>query len=304
MELEILQARTSKPLVTLSGQPGSATVGEIKKNIGRSKAKFADINRLELRSEAKGKGLKDDASLESLGLAGGGKVVLYFKDRGVQIGWTTVFLAEYAGPLFVYLLFYLRPSLIYGPTASSQEICQATHLAAAAWSFHYGKRLLETVFVHRFSNATMPLTNLFKNCSYYWGFAAYIAYHINHPLYTSPSTAQVIIGLSLFLLCELGNFTIHLLLRDLRPPGTRERRIPFANSNPLSGLQELVSCPNYTYEVLAWLCFSLMTQCLPAGLFTLAGAYQMTLWALGKHRNYKREFPNYPRRKAIFPFII
>ena len=304
MELEILQARTSKPLVTLSGQPGSATVGEIKKNIGRRKTKFADINRLELRSEAKGKGLKDDVSLESLGLAGGGKVVLYFKDRGVQIGWTTVFLAEYAGPLFVYLLFYLRPSLLYGPTASRQEISQATHLAAAAWSFHYGKRLLETVFVHRFSNATMPLSNLFKNCSYYWGFAAYIAYHINHPLYTSPSTTQVIIGLSLFLLCELGNFTIHLLLRDLRPPGTRERRIPFANRNPLSGLQELVSCPNYTYEVLAWISFSLMTQCLPAGLFTLAGAYQMTLWARGKHRNYKGEFPNYPRRKAIFPFII
>ena len=33
-----------------------------------------------------------------------------------------------------------------------------------------------------------------------------------------------------------------------------------------------------------------MTQCLPAGLFTLAGAYQMTVWALGKHRNYRAEF--------------
>ena len=304
MELEILQARTGRPVVTLTGQPGSATVGEIKKSIGRSKKKFADVNRQELRAEAKGKGLKDDASLESLGLAGGGKVVLYFKDRGVQIGWTTVFLAEYAGPLLVYLLFYLRPSLIYGPAAASQETSRATHLAAAAWTFHYGKRLLETVFVHRFSNATMPLSNLFKNCSYYWGFAAYIAYHINHPLYTSPPAAQVLLGLGVFLLCELGNFSIHLLLRDLRPPGTRERRIPFANRNPLSCLQGLVSCPNYTYEVLAWLSFSLMTQCLPAALFTLAGAYQMTLWALGKHRNYKREFANYPRRKAIFPFII
>ena len=33
-----------------------------------------------------------------------------------------------------------------------------------------------------------------------------------------------------------------------------------------------------------------MTQCLPAGIFTLAGAYQMTVWALGKHRNYRNEF--------------
>ena len=27
--------------------------------------------------------------------------------------------------------------------------------------------------------------------SYYWGFAAYVAYHINHSLYTPPSTNQV-----------------------------------------------------------------------------------------------------------------
>ena len=111
-------------------------------------------------------------------------------------------------------------------------------------------------------------------------------------------------ALALFLLCELGNFSIHILLRNLRPAGTRERKIPFPDRNPLTALQGLVSCPNYTYEVLAWLSFTMMTQCLPAGLFTLAGAYQMTVWALGKHRNYKREFTNYPRRKAIFPFII
>mgnify|MGYP001211701114 FL=1 len=33
-----------------------------------------------------------------------------------------------------------------------------------------------------------------------------------------------------------------------------------------------------------------MTQCAPAGIFTLAGAYQMIVWALGKHRNYRTEF--------------
>ena len=30
---------------------------------------------------------------------------------------------------------------------------------------HYAKRLLETIFVHRFSNATMPIMNLFKERS-------------------------------------------------------------------------------------------------------------------------------------------
>ncbi len=303
MEIQIVQAKTNKPVVTLTDQFGpETTIGEVKKAIGKAKPRFGDINRQELRQEAKGKGLKDEDTFGKLGLTEK-SFVLYFKDRGIQIGWTTVFLSEYAGPLFVYLLFYLRPALIYGASSDS-PMSRATHLAAAAWSFHYAKRLLETIFVHRFSNATMPLGNLFKNCSYYWGFAAYIAYHINHPLYTAPCLLQTHIGLGLFFLCEFGNFTIHVLLRNLRPAGSKERKIPYPNSNPLSQLQGLVSCPNYTYEVGAWVCFSVMTQCLPAALFTLAGFYQMAVWALGKHRNYKKEFKDYPRRKAIIPFLL
>ena len=71
-------------------------------------------------------------------------------------------------------------------------------LAAICWSFHYAKRLLETLFVHRFSNATMPVMNLFKNCGYYWGFAAYVAYHVNHPLYTTPGKLQIYAALASF----------------------------------------------------------------------------------------------------------
>ena len=43
----------------------------------------------------------------------------------------------------------------------------------------------------------------------------------------------------------------------------------------------------------------MMTQCLPVGVFTIAGAYQMTVWALGKHRNYKKEFEVCNRKKTI-----
>jgi very-long-chain enoyl-CoA reductase len=75
--------------------------------------------------------------------------------------------------------------------------------------------------------------------------------------------------------------------------------------NPFTILFNHVSCPNYTYEYLAWFSFSVMTQCIPAFLFAVAGGYQMTMWALGKHRNYKKEFRDYPKkRKAIIPFIL
>lgn len=71
-------------------------------------------------------------------------------------------------------------------------------IAAACYTVHYVKRLLETIFVHRFSHSTMPLRNLFKNCSYYWGFTAYVSYHVNHPYFTSPCMCQVWAALALF----------------------------------------------------------------------------------------------------------
>ena len=76
-----------------------------------------------------------------------------------------------------------------------------------------------------------------------------MSYHVNHPLYTSPSDLQVYSSLAAFSLCQLGNFSIHLLLRNLRPAGSKVRKIPRPDGNPFTSLFSLVSCPNYTYEV-------------------------------------------------------
>lgn len=75
-----------------------------------------------MRLEARGKSLKDTDTLGALGVKTGGK--LFVKDLGPQIGWTTVFLAEYAGPLAVYVWLYQRPWLFYGDTLG--EISTAT----------------------------------------------------------------------------------------------------------------------------------------------------------------------------------
>ncbi|KAI4500783.1 hypothetical protein M0802_003994 [Mischocyttarus mexicanus] len=300
MELEILTAKSLKSIATINVNPNT-TVGAIKKHLHELK-KAPYVQRQSLRSDPKGKALADTETVKSLSLRLGDK--LYYKDLGPQIGWKTVFLAEYAGPLLVYLWLYQRPWLFYGDVVNTKVDCVA-NCAAICWTIHYAKRLLETLFIHRFSHSTMPLRNLFKNCSYYWLFTMYVAYHVNHPLYTPPSKLYFYSGLVTFAFCELGNLFIHLALRDLRPPGSTVRKIPLATGNLWTLLFNFVSCPNYTYEIGSWIGFTVMTSCLPAGLFTLAGAYQMTMWALGKHRAYKKEFSQYPKaRKAIFPFIL
>lgn len=74
-------------------------------------------DRQAIKLEAKGKALKDEEKLKAINIQDGAK--LYVKDLGPQISWKNVFLAEYAGPLFVYLWAYQRPWLLYGPQTSS-----------------------------------------------------------------------------------------------------------------------------------------------------------------------------------------
>jgi len=303
--LEVIKARGDNKVVTVIDKIASnATIDELKKQVAKQKPQLYP-GRQSYRTEPNGKSVKDNQKLSELNVHKTGKI--YFKDLGPQISWTTVFLAEYMGPLLIYLLFYIRPSFIYGSIGSLKPMKPVVHIAAACWTFHYAKRILETLFVHRFSHSTMPIFNIFKNCSYYWGSAAAVSYFVNHPKYTSPSfgNLQIYLALAAFLINEFGNLSIHLLLRNLRPPGSTERRIPYPNSNPFTFLFNYVSCPNYTYEIGIWLAFTIMTQTLTAGLFTIAGAGQMTLWALQKHRSYRKENTNYPKqRKAIIPFVI
>nr|XP_057940044.1 trans-2,3-enoyl-CoA reductase b isoform X1 [Doryrhamphus excisus] len=304
-EVEILDAKTKDKLCFLDKVEPNATIGEIKSMFHKSHPQWYPA-RQSIRLDPKGKSLKDEDVLQQLPV--GTTATFFFRDLGAQISWVTVFLTEYTGPLVIYLMFYFRVPFIYASkydfTTSKHWV---VHLACMCHSFHFVKRLLETLFVHRFSHGTMPLRNIFKNCTYYWGFAAWMAYYINHPLYTPPiyGEQQIRLGLILFLFCQIGNFSIHIALRNLRPPGSKTRKIPYPTKNPFTWIFLLVSCPNYTYELGSWLGFTLMTQCLPVAFFTLVGFIQMTVWAKGKHRSYLKEFRDYPPlRSPILPFLL
>jgi very-long-chain enoyl-CoA reductase len=177
-------------------------------------------------------------------------------------------------------------------------------LAMVYWVGHYGKRIYETFYVHKFSHATMPLFNLIKNCTYYWSFAAYVGYFVNHPLYSDPPFLQTCIALACSLLCQVANYRCHVILSNLRKPGSTEYVIP------KGFLFDYITCPNYTAEVLGWIGFTVATQTVTAGLFTLVGAAQMAQWAAGKHARLRKTFngqdgkPKYPRRWVMLPPVF
>uniref|UniRef100_A0A3B3WCV4 Very-long-chain enoyl-CoA reductase n=1 Tax=Poecilia mexicana TaxID=48701 RepID=A0A3B3WCV4_9TELE len=304
-QVEVLDATTKEQLCFLDKVDPHSTIGDIKSLFYKSYPQWYPA-RQALRLDTRGKSLRDDEILQNLPV--GTTATMYFKDLGPQLGWTTVFFAEYIGALLTYLVFFFRVPYIYSHTyALTSSPHPVVTLACVCHTFHYVKRLMETIFVHRFSHGTMPLRMIVKNCAYYWGFSAWLAYYINHPLYTPPSYGelQVKYALFTFAMCEIGNLSIHMSLSNLRTDGFRVRRFPTPTKNPFTWLFFFVSCPNYTYEVGAWLSFTVMTQCLPVAIYTLFGFIQMTIWAKVKHRAYIREFKDYPSvRTAIIPLIL
>ncbi|XP_060743024.1 trans-2,3-enoyl-CoA reductase-like 2b [Tachysurus vachellii] len=304
-EVEILDPKTRTQLCYLDKVDPSATVGEIKTLLHRLYPKWYPA-RQALKLHPEGKALKDDDVLEDLPV--GTTATMFLQDLGPQLGWTMVFLSESIGPLFIYLLFYYRLPFIY---SHEYDYTQSSHavvrLACVCHTLHYVKRLAETIFIHRFSHGTLPLHTIALNCLYYWGFAAWLAYYINHPLYTTPMYGKIQIYTSLFtfLVCECGNFSIHLALNRLSCNGSRPMQIPYPSKNPFTWLFFFVSCPNYTYELGSWISLTVMTQCVPVAVFTLIAFVQMTIWARGKHKTYIQEFREYPElRSAIIPLFL
>jgi len=312
--IKISGNKAGRNIATLSKISLDTSISEIKSLISNKSSLQANRQSIRLGIGKEYRNLKDEICLYDLAefkqQCQGNTGTIYVKDLGPQISWRGVFITEYGGPLILYLIFYYRLiPFIYGLDSSNFGIPNpnfTVKLACICHTLHYIKREFETIFIHRFSNATMPIKNIFKNSTYYWGFGAALGYYVNHPLYLPPSLKQTMNCFYIWVAMELGNFSIHLALRNLRPAGTKVRRIPTAGANPFTWLFELVTCPNYTYEVAGWACFTMMTSTMMGAIFTVVGFLQMWVWAKGKRRNYIKEFGDkFPRRRtAIVPFLM
>ncbi|KAL2089372.1 hypothetical protein ACEWY4_014060 [Coilia grayii] len=304
-EVDVRDAWTKTQLCFLDKVEPSATVADIKNLIHKRYPRLYP-SRQALKLNPDGRALRDDEILEDLPV--GTTATLLCQDLGPQLGWAMVFLAESIGPLLIYLLFFFRLPYIYGLeygyTISHYKVVK---LACICHTFHYTKKLLETIFLYHFSQGTLSLQTMTLNCLYYCGLTAWQAYYINHPLYTTPSYGylQWMCAMAVFLICEIGSFSTHLVLNRIKCKESRPAGIPYPTRNPFTWLFFFVSCPNYTYEVGACVSFAVMTQCLPAALASFLGFVQMIIWARVKHRTYIQQFPNYPElRTAIIPLLL
>jgi len=127
--------------------------------------------------------------------------------------------------------------------------------------------------------------------------------------------------LTTFQFAEMSNLHTHLTLRSLRPEGTRKRAIPHGYGF------DLVSCPNYFFEIMGWAVIAIMTGSIagaPSFFFQVFDLVLIWIWILYSYHFYwcfccddvnmgsqeTKELPKgiwkeFPRgRKAIIPFIL
>ncbi|BGP49305.1 Very-long-chain enoyl-CoA reductase [Rhodotorula kratochvilovae] len=295
-----VKPRSNKPSkrfpLTVDLPAAPATVGQLKSAIA-AQAKVS-VHRQRITTADKKVLDDDDTPLADYGVHDGDH--LDFKDLGPQVAWKTVFLTEYFGPLFIHPAFYFGSKLIYRQEFQHSRMQQ---VALAMVLVHYAKRELETLFVHRFSSATMPLLNLFKNSGHYWGLSGVL---LAVPLYGPWNGAARLAGTvqatdawlwgwtALWAYAELSNLVTHLNLASLRPKGTKTRAIPTGYGF------NLVSCANYWFESVAWAAFTGLTLSWASAGFTAVAVAQMYVWAVKKHRRYRKEFGDkYPRGRKV-----
>ena len=165
---------------------------------------------------------------------------------------------------------------------------------------HFMKREYETLYIHKFSLTTMPARNIFKNCAHYWILSGVnVAYWIYSPnSYTARSSATMnyldVLGVILYIYGEVSNLLTHITLSNLRSRGGTERGIPKGYGF------NLVTCPNYLFETIAWTGVLFVSKSLSTVIFLAFAWAQMQAWAVKKEKALRTEFPDtYKKKKYV-----
>ena len=199
-------------------------------------------------------------------------------------------LVIYAPALAAALASFAVPGAVEGTRAG---------FLCAAVAAHFLKRVLEVLFVHRYSGS-MPLGSALFISSYYLFNAVAMIYvqRLSRGL-PEPAVDLLCPGVLVFAVGAAGNFYHHLLLSRLRAGGSdKEYKIP------RGGLFELVACPHYLFEIVAFSGFAMISQT----LYALAVAVGSLAYLAGRssatRKWYASKFEEFPARvKALVPYV-
>lgn len=160
---------------------------------------------------------------------------------------------------------------------------------------HFSKRVLESLFLHKYSGPT-GLGTTVAIASFY-SFAAFFISWLN---VKSISKVDIlfVLGIALYAIGIIGNFIHHKILVDMRKD-SMEYFIPHA------GLFKYVVCPHYLFEIFTWSGIFLLSRHLGALLVLGMMSAYLLARSLKTLEWYQEKFTDFPKdKKALIPFVI
>jgi very-long-chain enoyl-CoA reductase len=195
---------------------------------------------------------------------------------------------------------------VYGPALLIAALLGAfmvkKTLVTTLLCVHFGKRLLETLFLHDFSGSKgMPVEVVLQISPFY----ALISYMIGANAVAMESTVSGVanVGLALFGVGQVGNLYHHVLLQKLKKERVVQGRryVP-----PSGGLFSLVAAPHYLFEITSWIGLALVAQQFNAFLEIPSCVVYLAARAKNCNQLYFDSFTKeeWPRsRKNLVPFL-
>ncbi|KAL4200411.1 hypothetical protein AMTRI_Chr03g56380 [Amborella trichopoda] len=172
-------------------------------------------------------------------------------------------------------------------------------LLSSTLALHFCKRIVEVLFVHRYSGGMMLDTSFLISLSYFLSSVTMIYSQSLTPGHPEPALDLKYIGVPLFLLGITGNFYHHYLLSKLRKNQSDGYKIPSG------GLFGLAVCPHYLFEILGFVGVTFIAQTLYALAFTLGTISYLMGRSYATRKWYLAHFKDFPReRKALIPYIF
>uniref|UniRef100_A0A0C9RQM0 TSA: Wollemia nobilis Ref_Wollemi_Transcript_22796_1035 transcribed RNA sequence n=1 Tax=Wollemia nobilis TaxID=56998 RepID=A0A0C9RQM0_9CONI len=167
-----------------------------------------------------------------------------------------------------------------------------------AVALHFLKRLIEVLFIHRYSGGIGIGTTIITTFLYGL-YSANVLYAMQISEGLRPPTIDLMpLGIFLFIVGMSGNLYHHHLLSTLRKEGEKGYRIP------QGGLFDLVVCPHYFFEIIDFVGMAFMSQ-IP---LAFCAAFMVFCYLLGRSLStkswYLKKFESFPSRKALIPFLI